>query len=132
MSSKKFFFGRYRHYIYEFNSMLEITGGVPINLKKFLIYHSRFESYSKKGQIFSKKIYKTYLSLSIETYLSLFDFDEKKAELYFHHKGGPLPKKSRNFFLIMILQFIHQSIALVEFSRNMMFLNFFEVISSQK
>ena len=27
-------------------------------------------------------------------------FDEKKFLLYFHYKGGPLPKKGRKFFII--------------------------------
>ncbi len=57
--------------------------------------------------------------------------DEKKIWLVFHYKGGPLPKKSRKFFLIHIWKFIHQSIALVEFGRNILLLNFFELISSQ-
>jgi hypothetical protein len=46
----------------------------------------------------------------------------------FSRTGGLLPKISRNFFLNQRLQFIHQSKALVEFSRNMLLLTFFEVI----
>ena len=48
------------------------------------------------------------------------------------NRGDPYHKKSPNFFLIEIWKFIHQSKARVEFSRNMLLLNFFEVISGQK
>ena len=56
----------------------------------------------------------------------------KNFGTFFTKREDPYQKKWREFFLIQIWHFIHQSIALVEFSRNMMFLNFFEVISSQK
>ena len=59
-------------------------------------------------------------------------FDQKKFYSIFTIWGGLLPKKSWKFFLIEVWQFIHQSIALVELSRNMLLLNFFEVISGQK
>ncbi len=57
---------------------------------------------------------------------------EKNFLVYFDQKGGPLQKKNRNFLIVMIWQFIHQSKALVAFSRNVMFLNFFEFLSGQK
>jgi hypothetical protein len=46
--------------------------------------------------------------------------------------GGALPKECRNFFLNQAWQFIHQSIALVKFSQNMLFQIIFEMISGQK
>jgi hypothetical protein len=48
--------------------------------------------------------------------------------VHFPHLGDPYQKKSVNFFLNHIWQFIHQSKALVEFSRNLLLSNFFWVI----
>jgi len=83
-----------------------------------------------------KKIWKPRTSTKLDKgYRLVYEFsyfNEKKILQNFHYKGGPLPKKSRKFFLNQIWQFIPQSIALVEFSRNMLLLNFFEVISGQK
>ena len=61
-------------------------------------------------------------------------FDEKKTLFYsiFTMRGDPYQKKGRKFFLIEIGHSIYQSIALVEFSRNMLLSNLFEVISGQK
>jgi hypothetical protein len=56
----------------------------------------------------------------------------KKFLVNFRPFGGPLPKKSQNFFLNKIWQFIHQSIALVELIWNKMFPNFFRVVVGLK
>ncbi len=64
--------------------------------------------------------------------LALFWFRPYFEKFFTKNPYYPYQKKCRKFFLNEIWQFIHQSIALVEFSRNMLLLNFFEVISGQK
>jgi hypothetical protein len=44
---------------------------------------------------------------------------------FFFDKGTPFGQNVPNFFLNQIRQFIHQSKALVKFSRNMLLPNFF-------
>ena len=65
----------------------------------------------------------------LDFWMTWLDFSLKK---WLSAQVCPYHKKSQNFFLNKIWQFIHQSKARVEFSRNLLLLNFFEVISGQK
>ena len=88
----------------------------------------------------SKGILQKFRSISISTKLDkgfrlvykLSYLVEVKFWSIFAYKGGPLPKKSRNFFLNQIWQFLHQSKALVEFSRNVLLPIFFWMILGLK
>ncbi len=56
---------------------------------------------------------------------------KKNFGSFFTKRGDPYQKKVENFFSSRYVN-SYQSIALVEFIRNMLLLNFFEVISGQK
>ena len=100
--------------------------------RRILTWFLRFfwpEITSKK---FKSNIFRLNSTRAIDWCINCHIWLRKKFYSIFTIRGDPYQKKSRKFFLMHIWQFIHQSIALVDFSRNVLFLNFFELISGQK
>ncbi len=77
-----------------------------------------------------KKFYKQYIS-NREKNLTFFGEDESFNGNILEN-FSPSQKKSQIFSHNQIWQFIHQSKALVELSRNMLFIKLFELIYGQK
>ena len=84
------------------------------------------------SKIFESNIFRLNSIRAIDWCMNCHMSKRKNFYTIFTIRGDPYHKKSQNFFLIEIWQFIHQSKARVEFSWNMLLLNFFEVISGQK
>ncbi len=103
----------------------------PIKRRIFTLFWEFFwlDINSKK---FKNIIFRLNSTRAFDWCINCHIWIRKKFYSIFTIREDPYQKKSRKFFLTQLWQFIHQSKALVEFSRNMIFLNFFELISSQK
>ena len=93
----------------------------------FMLFLCRYQSKKMWKQHFSTKLDKVYRVVYELSYLV-----KKKILTFFLVRVSPVGLNAPNFFLNKIWQFIHQSKALIELMRNILFPNIFWVIFGLK